>query len=63
MYFHCYTEREGFDELYNLKADPFEMKDLINEPRAQAALKEMKAELEKLLVSYQNAALVLQGDQ
>lgn len=57
-----YHEREGFDELYNLKADPFEMKNLITEPSAQAALKMMKAELEKLLASYQNAALVLQGD-
>jgi len=35
--------------LYDLKADPFEMKNLVNEPRAQTALVEMKRELERLL--------------
>jgi arylsulfatase A-like enzyme len=43
-YIH-YGELEGMDELYDLKADPYEMKNLIKEPGAQDALKEMKAEL------------------
>jgi len=47
-YIH-YTALEGMDELYDLKADPYEMKNLIKEPGAQAALKQMKAELERLL--------------
>lgn len=47
-----YIDREGFDELYNLKADPFEMKNLITEPSARTALNNMKAELEKLLEKY-----------
>ena len=47
-YIH-YTELEGMDELYDLKADPYEMKNLIQEPGARGALKAMQAELEKLL--------------
>jgi N-acetylglucosamine-6-sulfatase len=47
-YIH-YPELEGMDELYDLKADPYEMKNLIGENSAQPALKEMKAELAKLL--------------
>ena len=40
-----YTDLEGMDELYDLQADPYEMKNVIGEPSAAAALKEMKAEL------------------
>jgi len=47
-YIH-YTELEGMDELYDLKADPFEMKNLIQEPGARGALKRMQEELERLL--------------
>jgi N-acetylglucosamine-6-sulfatase len=47
-YIH-YVELEGMDELYDLKADPYEMKNLINQPRATAALVEMKRELASLL--------------
>jgi hypothetical protein len=35
----------------DIKADPYEMKNLIKEPSAQPALEEMKAELKKLLRS------------
>ena len=44
-----YTELEGMDELYDLKADPYEMKNVIKEASAAAALKEMKAELARQL--------------
>ena len=47
-YIH-YRELDGMDELYDLKSDPFEMKNLINEPAAAKALKEMKQEMELLL--------------
>jgi N-acetylglucosamine-6-sulfatase len=47
-YIH-YLELEGMDELYDLKTDPYEMKNLIRQPSAEKALKEMKTELERLL--------------
>ena len=47
-YIH-YLELEGMDELYDLKADPYEMKNLINQPSAEKILKEMKKELRQLL--------------
>ena len=47
-YIH-YLELSGMDELYDLKADPFEMKNLINHPRSLKALAKMKQELTRLL--------------
>jgi N-acetylglucosamine-6-sulfatase len=47
-YIH-YVELEGMDELYDLETDPYEMKNLINDPVGQKALTEMKQELERLL--------------
>ena len=47
-YIH-YLELEGMDELYDLKSDPYEMKNLINHPGAKKALGEMKQEMERLL--------------
>lgn len=47
-YIH-YTELDRMDELYDLEADPYEMANLTKEAGAAAILKEMKAELEKLL--------------
>ena len=47
-YIH-YLELEGMDELYDLKSDPYEMKNVIKEPGAKNALRQMKAELERLL--------------
>ena len=44
-----YTELEGMDELYDLKNDPYEMKNLIKEPGAQEALGRLKGELGRLL--------------
>ena len=37
------------DELYNLKADPKELKNLVNHPEQKTRLKEMKAQMENLL--------------
>jgi N-acetylglucosamine-6-sulfatase len=45
-YIH-YFELEGMDELYDLKADPFEMKNIINEPNAAQALDNMKREMRR----------------
>jgi N-acetylglucosamine-6-sulfatase len=47
-YIH-YAHLDGMDELYDLKTDPFEMKNLIGKPHARPALEEMRAELDRLL--------------
>ncbi len=47
-YIH-YTELEGMDELYDLEADPYEMKNLIDEPAARKVLVELRRQLEHLL--------------
>jgi len=47
-YIH-YLELEGMDELYDLKTDPYEMKNLINQPGTEKTLDEIKKELERLL--------------
>jgi N-acetylglucosamine-6-sulfatase len=47
-YIH-YFELEGMDELYDLKTDPYEMKNLIAQPSAKKALVQMKREMERLL--------------
>ena len=52
-YIH-YLELEGMDELYDLKNDPYEMKNLIHQPGAQKALSEMKQEMERLLKETQS---------
>jgi arylsulfatase A-like enzyme len=45
-YIH-YFELEGMDELYDLKADPYEMKNIINQPAAAEMLNKMKREMEQ----------------
>ena len=47
-YIH-YFELEGMDELYDLRSDPFEMKNIINQPDAAEALNRMKQEMKRLL--------------
>lgn len=47
-YIH-YTELQGMDELYDLKADRYEMKNLIGDPAAAGPLRDLKADLEKQL--------------
>jgi arylsulfatase A-like enzyme len=44
-----YTELDGMDELYDLQADPYEMKNRIADPAAGETLRELKKELERLL--------------
>ncbi len=47
-YIH-YVDLDGMDELYDLYADPFEMKNVVGQPSAQPALDEMKAELDRVM--------------
>ena len=47
-YIH-YLELEGMDELYDLKTDPFEMKNLFHAPDSQGIVGQMKKELARLL--------------
>jgi N-acetylglucosamine-6-sulfatase len=47
-YIH-YLELDGMDELYDLKTDPFEMRNVINHPPAMKALAGMKIEIQRLL--------------
>jgi N-acetylglucosamine-6-sulfatase len=44
-----YKELAGMDEFYDLESDPFEMRNLVDEPAAQSELAERKAELRRLL--------------
>jgi N-acetylglucosamine-6-sulfatase len=46
-YIH-YVELDGMDELYDLTADPYEMKNIINQPGAGSTVDTMKRELERL---------------
>jgi len=48
-YIH-YLELRGMDELYDLKGDPYEMKNLIGTPQASAALSVLKSEMARLIV-------------
>lgn len=45
-YIH-YLELPGMDELYDLQADPYELKNIIGDTASQAILQEMRMELEK----------------
>lgn len=46
-YIH-YTDLNGMDELYDLQADPYEMKNLIDDPAASEPLKGLRTELQRL---------------
>ena len=43
-----YTSLPGMDELYDVKEDKLEMKNRIADPAAQGALRQAKAEFEKV---------------
>ena len=47
-YIH-YTDLQGMDELYDLAIDPYELHNLINDPKMTDTLNEMKKELNQLL--------------
>jgi N-acetylglucosamine-6-sulfatase len=47
-YIH-YPDLPGTDELYNLKADPYELKNVINDAAAKPVLEQRTAELNQLL--------------
>jgi N-acetylglucosamine-6-sulfatase len=47
-YIH-YLELDNMDELYDLRADPYEMKNIINRRDAARSFEDMKRELERLL--------------
>jgi arylsulfatase A-like enzyme len=44
-----YVDQTGMDELYDLKRDPYEMKNLATDPKAKDALAKMQAELAKVV--------------
>ncbi len=44
-----YTELEGMDELYDLQADPYEMRNLIQDAAARKTIEELRTELGRLL--------------
>ena len=47
-YIH-YTELSGMNELYDLRTDPYEMHNLMDDDDSQATVKQLRAELEKFL--------------
>jgi arylsulfatase A-like enzyme len=44
-----YPDFKGMDELYDLASDPAEIANRINDPSAQATLRELQGELKSLL--------------
>ena len=46
-----YIDQKGMDELYDLRSDPYELKNRINDSSATAMLESLQAELGRILVS------------
>jgi N-acetylglucosamine-6-sulfatase len=44
-----YNELQGMDELYDLNMDPYELHNLIDDRASQSTMKELQAELKKIL--------------
>ena len=47
-YIH-YTELDGMDELYDLRRDPYEMRNLIADAGARGTLESLRADLQRLM--------------
>ena len=45
-YIH-YFELEGMDELYDLKSDPYEMRNIVNQPETAKIVEELKSEIQR----------------
>jgi N-acetylglucosamine-6-sulfatase len=46
--FISYPDLKDMDEIYDLKADPYEMKNLIKQPSSRSTVKQMEAQLDRL---------------
>ena len=46
-YIH-YTELEGMDELYDLRRDPYEMRNLIGDATVRGTLESLQADMQRL---------------
>ena len=44
-----YVELEGMDELYDLREDPYEMRNLFGQPAGRAVLPDLRARLARLV--------------
>ena len=44
-----YNDLEGMDEFYDLQEDPYEVKNIIDDPEKESVLNEAQIELDKLL--------------
>jgi len=44
----CYRDQQGMDELYDLLADPYELRNLIDKPTPRPVLRRLKSELQQL---------------
>jgi len=47
-YIH-YVDLQGMDELYDIQADPYQLKNLIARPESEPTLRGLKRELARLL--------------
>jgi N-acetylglucosamine-6-sulfatase len=44
-----YEDLEGMDEFYDLQADPYELSNVIGDPGSDAIVRELNAELNRLI--------------
>jgi N-acetylglucosamine-6-sulfatase len=44
-----YRELQGMDELYDLRADPYELRNVIGDPASRSSLPQLRRELDRLL--------------
>lgn len=51
-----YRELQGMNELYDLRADPYELHNLVGDASSAAQLRELQAELDRLLIPAQRSS-------